>query len=54
MLAFNVNDLLDCRKDACEKINDMFGVNWSVELSPEIQAILEKGGNDVEKSAITE
>lgn len=54
MLAFNVNDLLDCRKDACEKINNMFGVNWSVELSPEIQAILEKGANDIEKNNITE
>ena len=36
MLLYNVSDMIKCRKDACEKINDLFGTNWSVRLSDEI------------------
>lgn len=36
MLLYNVSDMIKCRKDACEKINDLFGTNWSVKLSDEI------------------
>lgn len=34
---FNVNDMLQERKDACEKINQIFKTNISVEFNPEIQ-----------------
>ena len=36
LLKFNISDMLDQRKLACEKINDLFGVNWSVHLPEEI------------------
>ena len=36
MLLYNVSDMINCRKDACEKINNLFGTNWSVRLSDEI------------------
>lgn len=36
MLLYNVSDMIKCRKDACEKINNLFGTNWSVRLSDEI------------------
>lgn len=36
LLKFNISDMLDQRKLACEKINDLFGVDWSVHLPEEI------------------
>lgn len=36
MLLFNVTDMLESRKKSAERVNKMFGANWSVELSPEI------------------
>lgn len=48
-ILFNVDDMLKCRKEACEKINTMFKTNISVELNPEIAKQLEKGSEtDVE------
>lgn len=44
MLLLNVKDMLKQRKKACEEINRMFGLNVSVELSPEFELI----DNDVE------
>lgn len=38
---FNVNDMLRQRKDACEKINKMFGTNWTVDFSEVIKANFE-------------
>ena len=32
----NLSDMLDCRKKACEEVNDMFGTNWSVHVAEEI------------------
>ena len=37
MLLLNNSDMLDSRKIGCEKVNALFGTNWSVELAPEIQ-----------------
>lgn len=36
MLLYNVSDMIKCRKDACDKINNLFGTSWSVRLSDEI------------------
>ena len=33
---FNIDDMLQCRKDACKEINAMFGLNISVELNSNI------------------
>lgn len=35
-ILFNVDDMLKCRKEACDKINKMFGTKISVDLNQEI------------------
>lgn len=35
-ILFNIDDMLKCREDACDKINKMFGTNISVKLNREI------------------
>lgn len=39
MLLFNVADMLDCRKQAVEKINALYGTNITVELSDEYNVL---------------
>lgn len=39
MLLFNVADMLECRQDAVERINDLYGTNISVSLSPEYKLL---------------
>ena len=36
MLLYNVSDMIKCRERAVDKINEMFGPNWSVRISDEI------------------
>lgn len=36
LLRFNISDMLDQRELACDKINELFGTNWSVRLPEEI------------------
>ena len=36
MLLYNVSDMLKQRQIACDKINDLFGTDWSVRISDEI------------------
>lgn len=36
LLLLNLSDMLDCRKKACEEVNDMFGTNWSIHVAEEI------------------
>lgn len=36
MLLFNITDMLEARKRSADRVNKMFGVNWSVDVSPEI------------------
>lgn len=36
MLLYNVSDMIKCRECAVEKINEMYGTNWSVRISDEI------------------
>ena len=46
MLLLNIQDMLEQRQIGCEKINSMFGTNWSVDISPEIKAAMEGGSNN--------
>lgn len=39
LLTFNITDMTDSRKESSEKINKMFGLNISVELSPEYEML---------------
>ena len=43
MLLLNINDMKYQREKACKKINEIFGLNVSVKLSPEFE-IIEKEG----------
>lgn len=36
MLLLNLSDMIECRKKGAEKVNDMFGTNWSVHVAKEI------------------
>lgn len=36
MLLFNITDMLEARKRSAERVNKLFGVNWSVNVSPEV------------------
>lgn len=42
MLLLNNSDMLDSRQRGAEKVNALFGTNWTVELSPEIQYNIEE------------
>jgi hypothetical protein len=35
-LSFNLDDMLESRKRGCEKVNELYGTNWSVELSEQV------------------
>lgn len=53
MLLLNVNDMLKCRQQFCEETNRVFGLNISVDLSPEFDILTEmqtpdEGGNEDE------
>jgi len=37
MLLLNINDMLNERKKGCEKINKLFGTNWSVDIAEELR-----------------
>ena len=45
MLLLNISDMLEQRQDGAERINKMFGTNWSVDISPEIKLIMEDNGD---------
>lgn len=47
MLLLNVKDMLKQRQKACEEINRIFGLNVSVNLSPEFEMIDEMGIEEV-------
>lgn len=50
MLLLNIMDMLDQRKIGCEKINKLFGTNWSVDISPEIKTMMEGDEEDERES----
>ena len=45
-LLLNVADMLEQRQKGCEEVNRLYGTNWSVKLSPEIELIKEGGVNN--------
>lgn len=51
MLLYNVSDMLEERKKGAEKVNKLFGTNWSVRLSDEINYTTE---NEPEEIKATE
>lgn len=42
MLLLNDADMLNSRKEGAEAVNKLFGLNWSVELAPEIRYLDDK------------
>jgi hypothetical protein len=48
MLLLNISDMLDSRKRGAEKVNKLFGTNFSVELAKEIQYTTEGPVNESE------
>ena len=52
-LMLNINDMLEQRQYGCEEVNRLFGTNWSVKLSDELQIIREeKAGDTNEKDSL--
>lgn len=51
MLLYNVSDMLYEREQACKRINEMFGTNWSVRLSDEIDYNEENDPEEVKEDA---
>lgn len=52
LLLLNLSDMIASRKEAAEEVNAMFGTNWKVTISPEIEIGLNKeGGNNDEKDS---
>lgn len=51
LLQVNIHDMLECRKKGIEKINNLFGTDWSVELAKEIaDSFVTYGDNEDENS----
>ena len=48
MLLLNINDMLEQRKIGCEKVNEMFGTKWTVDISEELKY------NKINESEVTE
>lgn len=46
LLQINIHDMLECRKRGAEKINDLFGTNYSVNLAKEILNTFEERDTD--------
>ena len=47
MLLYNISDMYEERKKGCERVNEMFGTNWSVKLSDEIDYNTENQPEDL-------
>ena len=46
-LLLNIKDMLDYRKRGCEAVNNLYGTNWSVKVSDEINyAVLDRVDNN--------
>lgn len=41
LLLLNLSDMIKCRQDGAEKVNKMFGTNWSVHIAEEIDYSVE-------------
>lgn len=47
MLLYNVSDMLEERKKGAEKVNKLFGTNWSVRLSDQINYTIENEPEEI-------
>lgn len=47
MLLYNVSDMIKQREIACDKINNIFGTNWSVRISDEINYTSENEPDEI-------
>lgn len=55
MLLLNLNDMLAARQKGVEMVNEMYGTNWTVDISPELKYNdIEKEENEDEESESTE
>lgn len=53
-LLLNISDMLAQREAGCKEVNRIFGTNWTVKLSPEIEMIKKEGEvNEDSKAAIS-
>lgn len=52
MLLLNVSDMIKQREDACSKINDLYGVNWSVHIAEEIDYTEENEPEEVNRDDV--
>lgn len=50
MLLLNISEMLEQRQQGAERVNKMFGTNWSVEIAPEIKLTMEGKNNGETKS----
>lgn len=46
LYGYSLDDMLKCREDAAQKINDVFGLNVSVKINPIIEQIRKEASND--------
>lgn len=51
LLQLNLHDMLECRKEGCRRVNDLFGTSWDVKIAPEIENVMKveevnKDGNN--------
>lgn len=53
MLLLNIADMLQQRKEGAERVNKLFGTNWTVEISPEIQLMMEEGESNEDDNKAT-
>lgn len=48
LLLLNISDMISAREQACEEVNAMFGTNWTVQVNPEIQVMMENDTKEEE------
>ena len=57
-LLINLDDMLKCRKEGFEKVNDLFGTSWTVKLNPNLEYInnytKENGNEDNRQGSLAE
>jgi hypothetical protein len=46
LYGYSLDDMLKCREDAAQKMNDVFGLNVSVKINPIIEQIRKEASED--------
>lgn len=52
LLLFNLSDMLKCRQDAIEQVNNLYGLNITVRLSDEYKTIQEATKTDTQEGGV--